>query len=100
MGRIPCSPAGVADIVSPQEGFETELGILKIAEGIFARPSETANRFIYDREDIDGGRAPERASLANGTASRRSVLTGSPAFWGISDGATTQQSSSLFVRER
>ena len=40
----------------------------------------------------------ERAKRANWTASRRAVLTRSPAFLGISDGATTQQSSPLFWR--
>ena len=32
MGGVPGSLAGVADIVSQQEGFETELGVLQIAE--------------------------------------------------------------------
>jgi hypothetical protein len=58
MGRVPGGPAGGSDIVSPQEGFETELGILKSTAGIFARPSEIANGFVFNRGDIDGGEIP------------------------------------------
>ena len=45
-----------------------------------------------------GVRSPERARRASCIASRRSVLTRTPACWGISDGATTQPSSSFFCR--
>ncbi len=45
-----------------------------------------------------GVRAPERSRRASGTASRRSVFTRSPAFWGMPEGATTQQRSFFFVR--
>ena len=38
-----------------------------------------------------GVRSPARMSRANGLASRRSVVTRSPAFLGINEGATTQQ---------
>ena len=44
MGRAPVGPARVADIVSEQEGFETEFGVLEIAEGIFARPRDARVR--------------------------------------------------------
>jgi hypothetical protein len=47
--------ARVADIVSEQEGLETELGVRKIAAGIFTGPAEIANRFIFHRGDIDHG---------------------------------------------
>jgi hypothetical protein len=33
-----------------------------------------------------GGRAPERINLANGIASRRSVVTRSPGVWGMREG--------------
>lgn len=46
------------------------------------------------------GRSPERISRARGRASRRSVVTRSPAFFGIHEGATTQQSCPLVIRWR
>jgi hypothetical protein len=46
-------PAGVADIVSEQKGFETELGVFEITDGIFTRPGEVAHGCILDLEDID-----------------------------------------------
>jgi hypothetical protein len=92
MGRAPMGLAGVADIVSESERFEATRGVLKIPEGIFTCPSEVSYGFIFHFGDIDHGRSPERASLASGMASRRSVLTRSPAFWGTSEGATPQPS--------
>ena len=47
-----------------------------------------------------GVRAPERISRARWTASRRSVVTRSPALFGSSEGATPQPSWLFFVRER
>jgi hypothetical protein len=41
---------------------------------------------------------PERMSRASWTASRRSVLTRSPAFFGIKDGATTQHSYPFLLK--
>ena len=55
MGRAPSGPAGVADIVSEQEGFESKLGVLEIAEGIFTCPGEVSNGFIFHLGDIDRG---------------------------------------------
>ena len=46
------------------------------------------------------GRAPARARRASGRASRRSVVSRAPAFLGMREGATTQQSSSLVFRYR
>jgi hypothetical protein len=43
-------------------------------------------------------RSPERIRRASYTALRRSVFTRSPAFLGMSEGATTQQTWPLFVR--
>lgn len=47
-----------------------------------------------------GLRAPERSNCASRTASRRSVCTRSLAFWGMHDGATTQQVSCSWTRYR
>ena len=55
MGRAPMGPTGVADIVSESESFESKLGVLKIAEGIFTCPSEVAYGFIFHCGDIDHG---------------------------------------------
>jgi hypothetical protein len=92
MGRTPICLAGIADIFPEQEGFETELGILKIAEGIFVGTGESPHGFIFFLGDIDGVRSPERISRANGTAFRRSVFTRSLAVFGMREGATTQPS--------
>jgi hypothetical protein len=45
-GRAPVSPAGVAAIGSAQEGFEATLGVLAIAEGLFARPREITHGLL------------------------------------------------------
>ncbi len=45
-----------------------------------------------------GERSPERARRASLSASRLSVLTRSPDFFGVSDGATTQQGSFFRLR--
>ena len=92
VGRAPIGPAGIADIVSQQEGFETKLGVFEIAEGIFTRPGQVANGFIFDFGDIDRGEITRAREPGQLQASRRSVLTRSPAFLGIKEGATTQQS--------
>jgi hypothetical protein len=99
MGRVPGGWSGVAHSVAPQAGCETERGVFQITAGIFTRPRAIVHGFIVDLGHRDGGRSLKRASRAHGTASLRSVGTWSLAFWGISDGATTQQSSSLGGRE-
>jgi hypothetical protein len=43
------------DIVSKQEGFETELGCLEIAHGVFARSREITDRFVVDVRNVDRG---------------------------------------------
>src|SRR5262249_13787515 len=55
VGWAPIGPARIADILSEQEGFETELGILEIANGVFTRPGEVADGFIFDLGDRDQG---------------------------------------------
>lgn len=58
MGRVPGGPARVPDVVPAQKGFETELGIFEIAEGIFACPGEVAHGFICHLGDLDRGEIP------------------------------------------
>ena len=53
VGRAPIGPAGVADIVSEQKGFEPEFGVFEITDGIFTSPAEVANGFLLDLGDID-----------------------------------------------
>ena len=100
MGRAPMGPAGVADIVSESERFESKLGVLKIAERIFTCPRQVASGFIFHVGTSTTVRSPERASRASCLASRRSGFTRSPACLGMSEGATPQQSSPFFVRYR
>ena len=92
VGRAPIGPARVADIVSEQKGFETELGVF---ESLMASSRARVRSRIASSSTLGtytAVRSPERASLASCTASLRSVLTRSPGFLGISEGATTQQS--------
>ena len=55
VGRAPICPAHVPGILSQQKGFETELGIFEIADGIFTRAAEVADGFVFHRRDLDGG---------------------------------------------
>ena len=55
VGRAPICPACVADVVSKQEGFETQLGVFAIADGIFTCPGKITNGFIFYVGDIDRG---------------------------------------------
>ena len=48
-------PAHLAAIVPAQEGFETALGILEVADGILTCPREIPDGFIFNRGDIDRG---------------------------------------------
>ena len=58
MGRAPGGPAGVADVVSEQTGFEPQLGSLEIADGVFTRAGEVTDRLIFPLRDLDGGEVP------------------------------------------
>ena len=58
VGRAPIGPACVTEIVSEQEGFEPELGVFAITEGIFTCPSEIAPRFIFHRGDLHSREVP------------------------------------------
>ena len=73
VGRTPVGPARIADILAEQEGLETERGILKVADRIFARPGEIPDRFIVHFGDRHGGqvsRAGQAGQLHGVTAVR------------------------------
>jgi len=100
VGRAPICPAHVTDILSQQKGFETELGIFEIANGIFTRPGEIPDGFIFPlgaRDHRELTRAGEP-----GQWSGVSAVGVDPIIWfgGLNEGATPQQSSPLCVRER
>jgi len=59
VGRVRMGPAYVADILPEQEGLESELGGLEIADGVFTRPGGIPDGFIFgfgdrDRREITG----------------------------------------------
>jgi hypothetical protein len=59
-GRAPMRPAGGAESVLEQEGWEAKLGVLARAEGIFTGAGESAHRGIVhggDRHDRESPRA-------------------------------------------
>ena len=58
VGRAPIGPAHVPDIVSEQEGFETELGVFQIADGVFTRAGEVTNGFIFHLGTYTAVRSP------------------------------------------
>ena len=91
VGRAPIGSPCRADSVPQPEGFEPPLGRLQIPAGLFTRPAQVADGFSVDGGHRPGVRSPERISRAHGRASRRAVLTRSPGFLGIKEGATTQQ---------
>jgi hypothetical protein len=53
VGRATWGPAGGADIVAEQKGFETACGVFELTAGIFTSPGERAHGFILDLGDID-----------------------------------------------
>ena len=81
VGRTSVGPARRADVLAEHEGLETELGIFKVADRIFARPGEIPDRFIVHLGDIHGGqvsRAGQAGQLHGVTAVRVDPI---PAFW-------------------
>jgi hypothetical protein len=91
VGWAPGGPTRIADLVAQQEGFETELGGLQIAQGVFTGPGEITNRFICHRGDIDHGevsRTRQPGQLRGVSAVGLDPIAG---FLGIDEGATTQQ---------
>lgn len=55
VGRAPVRPAHVPDVVPEQAGFETQLGVLKVADGLFTCPGESPPRRLCDLGDLHGG---------------------------------------------
>jgi hypothetical protein len=87
MCRSPGGTAVIPDILAQQKGLQPVLGGLEIPDGVLPGATEVADGFVLDLRDID--RSPERISRASWVASRRSVLTRLPAFFGTDEGATT-----------
>ena len=100
VGGAPGSPARIADIVPQEQRFEPELGGLEIADGIVTGAAQVPDGFILNLGTWTGVRSPERISRASVMASRRLVLTRFPGLVGINEGATTQPTWPLWVRER
>jgi hypothetical protein len=44
--------------LAEQQGVEAALGGLEIGDGVFTRPTEVADGFVFHRRDIDGGEIP------------------------------------------
>jgi hypothetical protein len=55
VGWTPSGPAGRADVVSEQKGFEPKLGGLQIPYSIFTCAAEVADGFVFHRRDLDSG---------------------------------------------
>ena len=98
MGRPPGGTAPIPDILAQQEGLQSVLGGLAIPDRILTRTGQVTDRLVLDRRHKTGVKAPERISRASWVASRRSVLTRSPTFFGTREGATTQQCRFLRLR--
>jgi len=58
VGRVPIGSACVTDILPQQEGFESKLGGLEIADGVFTSPGELSDGFIFHFGDIDHSELP------------------------------------------
>jgi hypothetical protein len=54
MGRPPGGPTCLANIVAKQASFETQLGGLKIADGVFTGAAQITDGFVLALRDIDG----------------------------------------------
>jgi len=79
---VPVGAAGVVQALAKEEGLEALLGGLEgHARGI-AGTAQVTDRLVLDAGTYTAVRSPERRSRAISTASRRSVLTLSPASWG------------------
>jgi hypothetical protein len=59
-GRTPGGLARIADIMPQQKRVEPELGGLEIPDGVFARPAQIADGFVFDLWNIDGREVPRR----------------------------------------
>jgi len=54
-GRAPIGPAHVTAILSQHKGLGTDRGVFAIADGIFTRPGESPDGFLFHLGDIDHG---------------------------------------------
>lgn len=89
MGLIPVGPPDIVPPQPEQKRLQPELRVLECQPRRIAGPTEIAHRFIVDRRHVHARQIAERSKRASSIASRRSVLTLSPGFFGISEGATT-----------
>ena len=100
VGRAPSGLARLAQVLPEAKGVEAACGGVELAPGIVASAAPVPAGVVRDLGDIAGVSAPERLRRASWTASRRSVLTRSPACCGSREGATTQQTAPCFVSSR
>ena len=94
-GGTPVGPPRSAARVPQHKRCQPPLGGLPIPEGRFPRPPQARIAASSRAGTETGVRSPERRSRASGKASRRSVVTRSPAFVGMQAGAPTQQPASV-----
>jgi hypothetical protein len=99
----PASGGGTALIpaITPQqEGLQPVLGSLEIPDGSAQARVRARLASASAVGTPTGVRVPERRSRARWVASRRSVLTRSPACFGTREGATSQPRRCCLVRSR
>jgi hypothetical protein len=48
-------PAPLPALLAQPKGFQAELGVCESADGLFTRPAEVADGFLFDLGDRDGG---------------------------------------------
>ena len=100
MGRAPGGPARIADILPQEKGFEAKFRGLEVADDIFTRPTQIPNGFIIDLGDVDGGEVARAHQPGQFDGISAVGFDPIPGFFGINEGATTQQTWPFFVRER
>jgi hypothetical protein len=100
VSRAPSGLARLATSLPEANGCEPILRAVRsrLASSRARRRSRLASAATWGTST--GGRAPERLRRAKWTASRRSVLTCSPAVFGSREGATTPPTSPCCVRSR
>ncbi len=99
-GRATGGPARIAAIVAEPAGVAAKLGRLELAAGIFPGSGAVADRFVFNRGDSDGGESPRAREAGQWHRVTAVGVDWSPAFFGIRDGATTQQLWPFLVRYR
>jgi hypothetical protein len=88
----PVGLAGVPVAVSQQEGHELLLGALHLCYGIRAAPADIPDHLVLHVGDVNGGQLTGPVQPCQLPGIRRSVLTLSPDFFGVLEGAITMQS--------